>query len=187
MKLKDLIPPGILPDVGEDAVALLRADHDRVEDLFASFDQIKHGRDYGEKARLVRELCELVKTHTLLEEEIFYPAVRAEIADDDLMNEAAVAHEGARRLATELETMDAADEMLNAKMHVLCAYLKHHVREEEQDMFPKARETGLDFRGLARRMIDRRGQLDVARGHGIPGPVRKSAKGAAGPDPGAGR
>jgi hemerythrin superfamily protein len=160
MKLKDLIPQGILPESSEeDAIALLRADHDKVEDLFTSFDEVKFGRDHPAKEKLVRDLCSEFRVHSAIEEEIFYPAVRSEIADDDLMNEAQVEHEGARRLVTELETMEAADEMLNAKMHVLCAYIKHHVREEEQDMFPKVRETGIDLRALGARMTKRKREL----------------------------
>jgi len=159
MKLKDLIPQGILPETKEDAIALLRADHDKVEDLFVSFDEIKYGRAGTEKTRLVSELCRELTVHAALEEELFYPAVRGEIADDDLMNEAQVEHEGAMRLVAELETMDPADEMLNAKMHVLCAYIKLHVREEEEDIFRKARETGLDLLALAERMKKRKRQL----------------------------
>jgi hypothetical protein len=159
MKLKDIVPHSILPHAKEDAIGLLRADHDAMEDMFYSFDQIKHGRDYAEKKRLVRDLCRIFRIHSTLEEEIFYPAVRAEVADDDLMNEALVEHEGAEQLVAGLETMDAADEMLNATMHVLCAYIKHHVREEEQDMFPKARDTELDMDALGVRMNKRRKQL----------------------------
>jgi hemerythrin-like domain-containing protein len=159
MKLKDLIPPGILPDVEEDAISFLRADHDKLEDLFTSFDQIRDGRESAEKERLVRDVCGEFRIHTALEEEIFYPAVRAEIADDDLMNEALIEHEGAKRLVDELEAAEPMDELLNAKMHVLCAYLKHHIREEEQDMFRKARETTLDLRALAARMVKRKDEL----------------------------
>jgi hemerythrin superfamily protein len=159
MKLKDLIPQGILPETRPDAIALLRADHDRIEDLFISFDQIKYGRAEAEKMRLVSDLCRELLVHAAVEEEIFYPAVRSEIADDDLMNEARVEHEGARRLISELQAMDPADEMLNAKMHVLCAYIKHHVREEEEDIFRKARESGLDLLAMAARMEKRRRQL----------------------------
>jgi len=159
MKLKDLIPQGILPDPRPDAIALLRADHDKVEDLFVSFDEIKYGRANAEKMHIVNELCREFLAHAAVEEELFYPAVRAEIADDDLMNEARVEHEGARRLVAELQSMDPADDMLNAKMHVLCAYIKHHVREEEEDIFRKARESGLDLFALAARMEKRKRQL----------------------------
>lgn len=160
MKLKDLIPQGILAEEpGDDAIAALRADHDKVDALFTNFDQVKDGRDSAEKRRLVGEVCREFIAHSTVEEEIFYPALRAQIADDDLMNEAKVEHEGARRLVTELESMDADDDMLNAKMHVLCGYIKHHVREEEQDMFPKARHTALDMVELGARIAKRKRQL----------------------------
>ncbi len=159
MKLKDFIPQGILPDAENDAIAFLRADHDKIEDLFARFDEIKYGRSDAEKNRLVAEICREIRLHAALEEEIFYPAVRAEIADDDLMNEARVEHEGIHRLVIELESMDSSDEMLNAKMHVLCAYIKHHVREEEEDIFRKARESAIDIHVLAARLAKRKRQL----------------------------
>ncbi len=159
MKLQDFIPQGILPDPEDDAIALLRADHDRVEDLFSTYEEIKYGRADDDKRRLVAEICQTLRTHALLEEELFYPAVRAEIADDDLMNEAEVEHEGIERLVFELETMDVSDEMMNAKMHVLDAYITHHVREEEENIFPKARESGIDMAALAEKMGRRRSKL----------------------------
>ena len=158
MKLTDFIPQGILPAAEEDAIALLRADHDKIEDLFSSYEAIKYGRS-DEKKHLVTEICREVRTHALVEEELFYPAVRAEIADDDLMNEAMVEHEGIERLISELETMDAADDMLNAKMHVLDAYIAHHVREEEENIFPKARESDIDMVVLAETMLRRRSRM----------------------------
>jgi hemerythrin superfamily protein len=165
MQLKDFIPQGILPAPEEDAIALLRADHDKVEDLFSSFDEIKYGRSDSEKKRLVSEICREIRTHSALEEELFYPAVRAEVADDDLMNEATVEHDGIGRLVSELQSMDVSDDMLNAKMHVLEAYIAHHVREEEENIFPRARESGLDMAALAAQMIRRRSSLadDVGR------------------------
>jgi hemerythrin superfamily protein len=159
MQLKDFIPQGILPTPEEDAIALLRADHDKVEDLFSSYDEIKYGRSDGEKKRLVNEICREIRTHAALEEELFYPAVRAEVADDDLMNEATVEHDSIGRLVSELETMDVADDMMNAKMHVLEAYITHHVREEEENIFPRARESGLDMAALAAQMARRRSSL----------------------------
>jgi hemerythrin superfamily protein len=160
MQLKDFIPQGILPAPEEDAIALLRADHDKLEDLFSSFDEIKYGRSDSEKKRLVNAICREIRMHSALEQELFYPAARAEVADDDLMNEAIVEHDGIARLVSELETMDVADDMMNAKMHVLEAYINHHVREEEENIFPRARESGLDMAELAAQMIRRRSSLD---------------------------
>ena len=170
MKLKDLLPQGILPDIDEDALAFLRADHDRIEDLFSTFDEIKYGRDDADKKRLVGELCSELRVHSAIEEELFYPAVRGEIADDDLMNEASVEHEGIGRLVGELEAMEPSDEMLNAKMHVLDIYVTHHVREEEENIFPRARDSELDLAGLAGKLARRKARLlqqaSEARGDG---------------------
>jgi hemerythrin superfamily protein len=168
MQLKDLIPQGILPAPEEDAIALLRADHDKVEDLFSRYEEIKYGRSDSEKKRLVNEICREIRTHAALEQELFYPEVRAEIADDDLMNEAAVEHAGIARLVSELETMDVADDMMNAKMHVLEAYITHHVREEEENIFPRARESELDMTALAARLIRRRSGLSSDVGKLLP-------------------
>ena len=159
MKLRDFIPQSILPGIEEDAIAFLRADHDKIEDLFSTFDEIKYGRAEEDKQRVVGELCREIRMHAVIEEELFDPAVRAEIADDDLMNEASVEHEGIRRLVCELESMQPADEMLNARMHVLDAYVTHHVREEEENIFPRARESEIDLAALAGRMVRRKAKL----------------------------
>ncbi len=159
MRLKDLIPEGILPAAEDDAIAFLRAEHDRVEDLFASFDEIKYGRADADKQRVVGEICRELRLHSAVEEEIFYPAVRAEIADDDLMNEATVEHDGIERLVADLEAMAPEDDMVNAKMHVLDAYVTHHVREEEENIFPKARECAIDLLALAAKMARKRAKL----------------------------
>jgi hemerythrin superfamily protein len=173
-----------LADGQEDALALLRADHDKVEEIFTRFDEIKFGRSNAEKKRLVDEVCQELRVHAVVEETVFYPAVRAEIVDDDLMNEAKVEHEGALRLVEELEGMEPTDELLNAKMHVLCAYVRHHVREEEQDMFPKAREVGLDLVALAAQIKDRKRKLEGKSGAKTQGSARASkARGRAAPDP----
>ena len=159
MKLKDLLPRSIPPGTEADAIALLRADHDRIEDLFSRFDELKCGREGTETRLVVDELCREFRLHSMLEEELFYPAVRAAIGDDDLMNEACIEHEGARRLVAELERTEASDAMLTARMHVLDAYITHHVREEEENIFPKARESGVDLGALAIKMGRRKGQL----------------------------
>lgn len=159
MKLTDLIPEGILTAVEDDAISYLRAEHDRVEDLFASFDEIKYGRADADKQRIVGEVCRELRLHAAIEEELFYPAVRGEIADDDLMNEATVEHDGIERLVADLEAMEPEDDMVNAKMHVLDAYVTHHVREEEENIFPKARESGIDLAALAGKMARRRAKL----------------------------
>ena len=97
--------------------------------------------------------------HTALEEEIFYPAVREAIDDEDLMNEAAVEHETARMLVEQLENMGPDDPNYFATFTVLGEYVRHHIKEEQGEMFPAARKAGLDLAALAERMQARRDEL----------------------------
>jgi hypothetical protein len=97
-----------------------------------------------------------------VEEEIFYPAVRAAIEDDDLMNEAQVEHQSAKDLIEQLEGMDASDPMYAATFTVLCEYVLHHAKEEEDEMFPSARKAKVDLEGLGEQMKARKEELTEA-------------------------
>ena len=105
--------------------------------------------------QLIAAVCEELKTHAVLEEEVFYPAVRAAIGDPDLMTEAAVEHETARMLIDQLDHM-AADPGYFATFTVLGEYVRHHIREEQDEMFPAARKAGLDLHRLGERLRARR-------------------------------
>src|SRR5688500_7799174 len=127
MKLKDIIPKQLLPDAlqeGEDAIDLLTADHERVKSLFEEFEEIKDGRANKEKKRIVTEACNELTLQAKVEEEIFYPAVRAAIDEDDLMNEARVEHATAKDLIRQLESMEPSDEMYVATFTVLREYIE---------------------------------------------------------------
>ncbi len=143
MKFTDIVPKGIFAGSGaEDAISMLTADHDKVQALFAQFEEIKDvtdARGLQEKQRIVAAACAELTVHTQLEEEIFYPAVRGIIDDADLMNEAQVEHDGAKALIGQLGAMTAKNEMFNAKFTVLAEYVKHHIKEEQTEMFPKVR------------------------------------------------
>jgi hemerythrin-like domain-containing protein len=97
--------------------------------------------------------------HTTLEEEVFYPAVREAIEDEDLLNEAAVEHESAKMLIDQLENMDPDDPNYHATFTVLGEYVKHHIKEEETEMFPQAEKSDLDFDSLGDRMRSRKEEL----------------------------
>ena len=141
-----------------EAIKMLKEDHDRVEKAFKEFEKLD--REDTETARqLVTTVCEDLKVHTTLEEEIFYPAIREAIDDDDLMNEAAVEHETAKMLIEQLENMQPDDPNFHATFTVLGEYVKHHVKEEEDEMFPEARKTDLDFEELGARMRERKTEL----------------------------
>jgi hemerythrin-like domain-containing protein len=137
-----------------DAITLLQQDHDRVAAAFREFEGMDR-QDLAACRKLIAAVCEELKTHAVLEEELFYPAVRAAIQDSDLMTEAAVEHETARMLIDQLEHM-AADPGYFATFTVLGEYVRHHIREEQDEMFPAARKAGLDLHRLGERLRARR-------------------------------
>lgn len=124
----------------QDAIALLTADHKAVKEMFKQFKTLKQceGSD-GEKQALVTQVCNALKVHAQIEEEIFYPAVLAAIADDDLMDEAEVEHASAKDLITQLESMKPGDARYDAKVTVLGELVDHHVKEEEARCFRRQR------------------------------------------------
>jgi hemerythrin superfamily protein len=142
----------------ENAITLLKADHDKVKKAFKEFEKMDH-EDTGPMQELVEEVCNDLKAHTTVEEEIFYPAVRAAIEDDDLMNEAQVEHNAAKELITLLEGMDATDPMYPATFTVLCEYVMHHAKEEEDEMFPAARKAKVDLEALGEEIMARKEEL----------------------------
>lgn len=118
----------------QDAIALLTADHKKVKALFSQFDKLKQNGSEEDKSGIVATICNELKVHTTIEEEIFYPAVRNAIEDSDLMDEALVEHADAKDLISQLEDMDTEDDLYDAKVTVLGEQINHHVREEEGEM-----------------------------------------------------
>jgi hemerythrin superfamily protein len=141
-----------------DAIDMLKQDHDRVEKSFKDFEKTDR-QDTEACRRLIGSVCQELTVHTTLEEEIFYPAVREAIDDEDLMNEAAVEHETARMLIDQLENMGADDPNYFATFNVLGEYVRHHIKEEQGEMFPAARKAGLDLQAIGERMRARRDEL----------------------------
>ena len=139
-----------------DATALLRQDHENVD---AMFKQYEKARDSDRKAALVGRICAALKAHTTVEEEIFYPAVREAISDHDLMDEADVEHASAKELIAQLEAGRPGDDHYDAKVTVLAEYIRHHVKEEQGQIFPKARKARLDLRELGQRIKARKDEL----------------------------
>jgi hemerythrin superfamily protein len=140
----------------QDAIAMLTADHKRVKTLFSEFDKLKEEGSDEEKSAIVEQICNELKIHAEIEEEIFYPAVREAIDDSDLMDEAIVEHAGAKELIAQLEEASPEDDLYDAKVTVLGEQIDHHVKEEEGDMFPKARKAKVDTEALGARMLKRR-------------------------------
>jgi hemerythrin-like domain-containing protein len=144
-----------------DALDLLRADHDKVKQLFREFEELKGNDDEDErKAELVDEICYELTLHSMIEEEIFYPTVRAAIDDDDLMDEADVEHAGARELISQLEVMYPGDDHFDATVTVLGEEVAHHIDKEESDIFDAARAAGIDLEELGERLAARKEELD---------------------------
>jgi hemerythrin superfamily protein len=142
------------------AIAMLTADHKKVKGLFNEFKKLKEdGGNEREKVKLVQKICEELKVHAELEEEIFYPAVREAIDDSDIMDEALVEHAGAKDLIAQLEIAQPGDELYDAKVTVLGEQINHHVKEEEGEMFPKAKKAKLDQEALASEMTARKQEL----------------------------
>ena len=140
----------------QDAIAMLTADHKKVKKLFADFDKLKDAGSDEDKASIVDQICNELKIHTELEEEIFYPAVRKAIDDGDLMDEALVEHAGAKDLIAQLEDASPEDDLYDAKVTVLGEQIDHHVKEEEGDMFPKAKKAKVDTEALGATMLKRK-------------------------------
>jgi hemerythrin-like domain-containing protein len=140
------------------ALEMLKEDHDKVKKAFKEFEKIDR-EDAETLQQLVQRVCEELKVHTALEEEIFYPAMREAIEDEDLMNEAQVEHDTAKMLIEQLENMGPDDPNFHATFTVLGEYVKHHVKEEEDEMFPEARKTDIDFEEHGARMRERKTEL----------------------------
>lgn len=138
-----------------DGIALLKADHRQVERWFAQFGKAKKSE---RKAMLAAKICDALRLHMRIEEEIFYPAFLVATQELDLHHEAQVEHAGARRLIGEIEAMRPGDEYYDAKVKVLSEMIKHHVKEEEKPggLFAEARKSELDLDDLGRRMAARK-------------------------------
>ena len=163
-----------MADEYTDAIALLKADHRKVEHLFASFESAK---DKARKEKLARQICTELKVHTMIEEEIFYPAFEGKI-EEDILAEAYVEHDGAKVLINDIEAGGEGDDYYDAKVKVLQEQIEHHVKEEEQPkegMFAQCRDTDVDLVAMRDRMLARKEELMAqAEGEGLP-PARLTA------------
>ena len=143
----------------QDAIALLKADHRQVSEWFEQFEK---ARDDDRKQTLATKICNALKVHTTIEEEIFYPAFIEATEDKDLHHEAIVEHDGAKKLIAEIEALGPDDDYYDAKVKVLSEMIKHHVKEEEQPggMFAEARKSEMDLDALGEKMAARKAELE---------------------------
>ena len=142
-----------------DAIALLKKDHADVKALFAEYKKLcESDADGAAKQAVAMDICTQLTAHATVEEEIFYPAARAE-PTDDLLDEAEVEHASAKDLIAQIEAMQPDDDLYDAKVTVLGEYIDHHVKEEEGELFPKARSLGLDLQALGAQLQARKEEL----------------------------
>lgn len=142
---------------GQDAIALLKADHREVDELVQRYESARSDR----KEAIARQICTALKVHAQIEEELLYPAAREVLdADDaDLVDEAAVEHATIKRLVMDVEASSPAESLYDAKVTVIGEYVKHHVKEEEGELFPKLRSSGLDLKALGEQLAARKATL----------------------------
>ena len=141
-----------------DAIALLKADHRKVEDLFEKFEKADAS---DQKRKLAEQICNELKVHAMIEEELFYPALKGKI-EEDMLNEAYVEHDGAKVLINDILAGGPADEFYDSKVTVLSEEIKQHVGEEEmpsEGMFAQAREADVDLVALRDAMLARKAEL----------------------------
>ncbi len=144
-----------------DAIELLQQDHRKVEDLFKQFEELKD-EDEDAAAVVIESACAELQIHDTIETELFYPAVREQAEEEeveDLLDEAEVEHDTVRELIEKLEEMEPDDPKRKAHFTVLSEYVKHHVQEEEKEMFPKVKKLDLDLEELGSEMQDRKAEL----------------------------
>jgi hemerythrin superfamily protein len=143
-----------------DAVALLIADHQEVQELFDSYDDLVEAEAADEeKAALAEEICSMLTVHATIEEEIFYPAARENIDEQDLLDEAEVEHASAKDLIVQILDMAPGEDLFDAKIKVLGEYIAHHVKEEEDELFPKVKRAKLDLQALGDELAARKQEL----------------------------
>jgi hypothetical protein len=161
----------------QDAISLLQADHRKVEQLFEQFEASEGAQS---KQALVQQICTELTVHTVLEEELFYPACKGKI-EDELLNEAYVEHDGAKVLIAELLSSEPNEEFYDAKVKVLSEQIEHHVEEEEkpsEGIFAQAKDASLDLVRLGEQMQERKtAALAQIAANGVPDPETRTFTG----------
>ncbi|HET7794981.1 MAG TPA: hemerythrin domain-containing protein [Rhizobacter sp.] len=143
-----------------DAIRLLMQDHKDVKALFKEYDKlVKAEADDEKKQSLAEEICTMLTAHATVEEELFYPAARGVLPEEDLVDEAEVEHASAKDLIAQIRGMSPSDDLYDAKVKVLGEYIDHHVKEEEKEMFPKVRKGDLDLKSLGDSLAARKEEL----------------------------
>jgi len=177
---------GLSSDSPDSAVEVLKRDHDEVERLFDQFEDAKDESNTELKAQVVAAICSALAIHARIEEEIFYPAMRRDDDAQALVDEAAVEHRTIKDLVTELAAAAPDEALYDARVKVLSEYVKHHVKEEEGELFPLARKAELDLEALGRELLARKEALAATPDTPAP-PRRRPARNGAHKAPARGR
>ncbi|HEX2539899.1 MAG TPA: hemerythrin domain-containing protein [Caldimonas sp.] len=152
-----------------DALALLKADHKEVNELFKQYEKMADAEaEAEERQTLAEQICDMLTVHATIEEEIFYPAARESEVESDLLDEAEVEHASAKDLIAQIKGMSPEDELYDAKVKVLGEYVNHHVQEEEGEMFQKCRKAKMDLATLGTELEARKSELMEEMAGGIP-------------------
>ena len=138
------------------AIDILEADHRQVEEFFNDYEELD---EINDKQRLAVKICTVLQAHTQIEEEIFDPAAREAIENPELIDEAIVEHASAKQLIGEIENMKPGDDLYDAKIKVLQEQVRHHVEEEEGELFPEVEASELDLKALGKKMAERKTAL----------------------------
>jgi hemerythrin superfamily protein len=147
-----------------DAIELLSADHKEVKTLFKQYDKlVESDGSEDEKQALAEQICQMLTVHATIEEEVFYPAAREVLGEDqDLVDEADIEHASAKELIAQIQSSSPEEDHFDARVKVLGEYIDHHVKEEEGQMFPKAKKAGLDAAALGTELSARKEELIAA-------------------------
>jgi len=145
---------------GADAVQLLTAEHKEVKEMFKQYQKLVDGeKGDDEKETLARQICLMLTVHATTEEEIFYPAARDALDEEDLLDEAEVEHASAKDLIAQIEAGSPSEPLYDAKVKVLGEYIDHHVKEEEDELFPKVKKAKLDLMAIGEQLTARKEEL----------------------------
>lgn len=158
---------GMGNDEGTNALELLRKDHQEVDKMFSEYDEMKDGASDDEKEQLVAQICDALTIHAQIEEQIFYPAARRVLDEQEgkeLLDEAAVEHQTLKDIIGRLESAPTDDPLYDAGVKVLSEYVKHHVREEENELFPKLKSSAMDLDAIGAQLQARKQQLQGLAG-----------------------
>ena len=163
MSILDKVVAAVIPSPTEDgvnAIDLLEKDHDDVEALLKDYDMLAEGDgDVGDRRALSTRICGLLAVHAMIEEEIFYPAAREAKVDPDLLDEAEIEHGSAKALIAEIGAADASEALYDARVKVLGETIRHHVKEEEHELFRACRKSDMDMARLGARLQKRKAEL----------------------------